>query len=62
MQNFTIVNNTGIDLDQYKIREALVKVVRDGAEVPEEIADLFKVEILRGYNADGSDRGIVDWA
>lgn len=46
-----------------EMRAAIVACVREGREtLPEEIADIFTLKILVGYNEDGSNRGILDWA
>jgi len=59
-ENFVLVNNTGADIRDFDA--AIIAHVNDRVDLPEAIADLFEVEILEGYNADGSNRGIVNWA
>lgn len=52
-----LVNNTGEDFGEFA--EYFVACVRDGAELPEELADLFTVDVIEV--ADGM-RGIVEWS
>ena len=56
---FTYVDNTGGATKSF--HTALVRAVDDGC-LPEALADIFSLKILKGYNADGTDRGIIDWA
>lgn len=58
--NITLVNNTGADIRDFEA--ALIAHVNEGVALPEAIADLLTVKILEAYNADGSNRGIVNWA
>ncbi len=53
-------NNTGVDTTNF--HSHFVALIENGDPLPEEIADLFKVEVLVGYNEDGTNRGIIDWA
>ena len=51
-----LVNNTGADLREFD--EHLVAVIREGKPLPEEIADLLDVRVIR---VDGKLRGIINW-
>ena len=53
------VNNSGQDLSSVMpyFKEAYKTKV-----LHEDIADLFNIKFLEGYNADGSDRMIIDFA
>lgn len=55
--NIRIVNNTCIDLSPWyaNIRDA---VVNDTA-LPPDLDDIVTLEVLAGYNPDGSNRGII---
>lgn len=57
--NREICNNTGSDLSSvmHHFREAYKT-----GKLPEELSDIFKITILKGFNADDSDRMIIDWA
>ncbi|QDT30913.1 hypothetical protein [Thalassoglobus polymorphus] len=41
--------------------EHIAAFVLHATPLPGIIGDLFEITILKGYNADGSDRGIVNW-
>ena len=58
-ENITLVNNTDADIRDFE--GYFIDSVNNGSPLPEEIADLFTLEVLEGYNPDGSNRGIVDW-
>ena len=60
MKNIRIVNNTGEDLGF--LAPHITKSIEEIAPLPEEIADIFDLTILVGYNEDGSNRGILNWA
>lgn len=57
--SFKFVNNSNSDI-------RVIQPVFDEAYVtgalPDDYADLFTVEILKGYNEDGTDRLIIDHA
>ena len=59
--NLSLVNNTGTNLPS-SWTSAFLACVNDGADLPEDIADLFCVQVLLQYNGDGSNRGLIDWA
>jgi len=58
-QTIHFVNNTGQDISSVMphFKEALKTGV-----LHEDIADLFEIVILKGFNADNSDRMIIDFA
>ena len=58
-RNVQIVNNTGADIRKWF--PVILDAIKAG-ELPEELADVFSLRVLRGVNPDGSDRGVVDWA
>jgi len=58
--NYLFVNNTDADFSPWD--DAIAHSVRSGAPLPEEIADLFVLTIRHDLNADGSPRGILNWA
>ena len=58
-QNFKFVNNTTADMREF---EGMLAETYKTGEVPEDFADIFKVNILKAYNPDGSDRMVVNWA
>ena len=58
-KNIHYVNNTGSDIRM--VEPFLAEAYATGL-LPEEIADLFTIEILKGYNADGTDRMIINAA
>jgi len=59
IQNVRYVNNTGSDIRM--IEPFLAEAYETGA-LPEDIADLFTIEILKGFNTDGTDRMIINAA
>ena len=61
MKNYIIayVNNTPSDLTPF--HEVFMDARKTG-KLHEDFADLFVIDILKGYNKDGSDRMIVNAA
>ena len=59
MNNTKLVNNTNVDTRVFS--DVLSKAVDDGF-LPDELEDIFHLEILEGFNADGSNRGILTMA
>ena len=57
--NIMLVNNTGLDLTGLGFDKVIIEVIRERAELPEEIADLFVLEIIE---VDGQTRGILNMA
>ena len=57
MTNYRVdlVNNTSCDLRMFSA--AIIAGVKDGSGLPEELADLFTLEIIS--NDDGTPRGIL---
>ena len=55
-RNLKLVDNTGANTAPWL--PVLCEAVDAGA-LPEEFADVFELSILKGYNPDGSDRGIL---
>jgi hypothetical protein len=58
-KNYRVVNNSLCDIrpfDHVFANAAITGVL------PEELADLFKITLLKGFNADGSNRLIVEAA
>lgn len=58
--NLLYVNNTNEDLSMF--HEALKTSINTITPLPEEISDLLDLTILVGFNPDGSNRGIINWA
>ncbi len=59
-KNISLVNNTGADI---KIAiEQIHHAIKTLEPLPEEVADLFELTVLVGFNPDGSNRGILNWA
>ena len=58
-KNVHYVNNTGSDI---RMLDAMFAEAYKTGTLPEEYADLFSIEILKGYNPDGSDRMIINAA
>ena len=56
IKNIHYVNNTPSDLGT--IWPAFAEAYKTGV-LSEDYADLFNIEILKGYNHDGSDRMII---
>ncbi len=59
MQNIHYVNRSLVDITPYF--SAFVAAYETGA-LCEELADLFTIIFLRGYNPDGTDRMLIDAA
>jgi hypothetical protein len=53
-----LVNDTGVDIRDLGIEAAIRKSIATGDGLPEEIADLFSVNVIE---VDGEKRAIVDW-
>ncbi len=53
------VNNTGTDI---RILESVFAKAYATGVLDEDYADLFTIEILKGFNADGTDRMIISAA
>lgn len=54
-----MVNNTGENLRTFGHEAHILAFIRFGTPLPEEMADLFTVEL---YEAADGVRGIVNWA
>lgn len=57
--NFKFVNNSNSDI---RVIESVFLAAYLTGVLDEDYADLFTIEILKGYNEDGSDRMIIDHA
>ncbi len=57
--NIHYVNNTGADIS--KFFDVFAAAYKTGA-LHEDFADLFTINILKGYNPDGTDRMIIEAA
>jgi hypothetical protein len=53
-----LVNDTGVDIRDLGIEAAIRESIATGDGLPEEIADLFSVNVIE---VDGEKRAIVDW-
>lgn len=60
--DISIVYGDNVNGATRMFHDAIVAFVNNGTPLPEECADLFDVKVLVGFNADGSNRGIVNWA
>lgn len=58
-QNFQFVNNSPCDLRP--VWPVFEEAYLTGT-LPDDFADLFTIEILKGYNLDGSDRMVINAA
>jgi len=58
--NITYVDNTGGEATHGIFAEVMADAYFTG-KLNEEYADIFEIEILEGYNADGSNRMIIGW-
>jgi hypothetical protein len=56
---FHFVNNTPSDISEF--HSVFVAAMKNGF-LHEDFSDLFVIEILKNYNADGSDRMIINAA
>ncbi len=56
MAVFKLVNNTGVDISM--VNADLLAAVDNGV-LPDDLSDIFELKILKGFNDDGSDRGIL---
>lgn len=52
-----LVNNTGADVEMFK--SAIFDAIKNDSPLPEEIADLFTLEIIY---VNGQKRGILEFA
>ena len=59
-KNVKLVNKTGSDVRL--VEEYILNAIDKNEALPKEIEDIFNLEILHGYNPDGSDRGILTFA
>ena len=59
MKTIHYVNNTCTDLSMFF--PMFAEAYKTGV-LHEDIADLFAIKILKGYNPDGSDRMIIEFA
>lgn len=57
--SFKFVNSSNSDI---RMIQPIFDEAYATGELPEEYADLFTIEILKGYNEDGTDRMIIDHA
>lgn len=57
-KNVVLVNNSGVDIRPYE--NAILASLRETGDLPNELADLFSVKTLAGFNADGSDRFVLN--
>jgi hypothetical protein len=57
--NFKLVNNTCVDIRDF---DGILMTAVDVGFLPEDFSEFFTLTILRGYNSDCSDRGILDMA
>jgi hypothetical protein len=55
--NVILVNNTGADLSKFE--NEFISAVRNGGNLPEELADLFTLNII---TVEDGLRGILDFA
>lgn len=58
--NYVFVNRTNADVRRWD--QAIIRSVRTGVPLPEEISDLFVLTIRHDLNEDGTPRGFLDWA
>lgn len=54
-----LVNNTDADLRDMGLDELIIEGIRNGSGLPEDVADLFHLEIIE---VEGKARGILTWA
>ena len=59
-ENIALCINCHADISPWQ--NQILEAVKTNGELPEDIADLFTLEILVGYNPDGSNRGVLDYA
>ena len=57
--NIHFVNNTGSDIS---VVFPYLKDAYKTGELHEDVADLFTIKMLKGFNADGTDRMVIDAA
>ncbi len=57
MANIIYANNTGKDLSMF--HSVFVDCVKNAKALPEDLADIFSLKIVK---VDGADRGIVEFA
>jgi hypothetical protein len=58
-RNYRVVNNSGCDIRPF---DEVFAIAATTGVLPEELADLFSVKLLKGFNPDGSNRLIVEAA
>ena len=58
-KNYRVVNASFCDIRPFDHVFANASIT---GVLPEELADLFKITLLKGFNADGSNRLIVEAA
>lgn len=57
--NYRVVNNSGCDIRPF---DKVFAIAATNGVLPDELADLFSVTLLKGFNPDGSNRLIVEAA
>ncbi len=57
MNNITLVINVAADVRLFN--NILIECVNTNSQLPEELADLFNLEVMVGYNENGSNRGVL---
>lgn len=58
-ENIHYVNNSSSDIREFM---PYFKAAYESGQLCEDLADLFEIQILKGYNPDGSDRLIINAA
>ncbi len=58
MANISFVNNSGADISL--VMPYFNQAMKDGF-LHDDVADVFEIEILKGFNDDGSDRMIINF-
>ena len=59
INSYRVVNNSCCDISMF---DHIFLQASDTGILPEELADLFVVRLLKGFNADGTNRLIVEAA
>jgi hypothetical protein len=59
--NTVLVFNTSSQISDF-VKKELLRCTVNNEALPAELADLFSLTVLVGFNDDGSNRGIVDWS
>jgi hypothetical protein len=57
---YPLVNRTTADTRPF--HDEFMEAYRNGGVLSEELADMFKLTILKEYNLDGTDRMLIDFA